>query len=298
MRYLMFVAWFAAMMHLANADGEELTIRAPSRDKIERIEQLLPPYDPATRTEANLLRAVLNRTRDRRRSLTEESMQLRDQLDGSRQLTDAQAAWCRDAVAAHNGRVQRLKEELDEFEGWARELTGDGQAGGSRLVQSKEKMIEIACLLLDSGAYDRSPNRTYCNEFVRDYSRIAYRYANFRGDRAVDILNHVQANPNEWTPLHSAGTPVIEAELKNAQDWANQGYLVLVASPNHVCAIMPGGLFPSGRWGMRTPQIPQAGQRVFSPDGKTKGHLSDGFRPQDMATLAIYVRYPQPNVGQ
>jgi hypothetical protein len=138
-----------------------------------------------------------------------------------------------------------------------------------------------------------------CNAFVSEALSSVYGIDDFKKDKASryfpdhianDIANYIQAHPQQWRPVGSAGN---QQALHEAQRLANEGYAVIAVraqvGQGHVALIIPGEVRLSAAWRMK---VPNSASMFLGKADQTYigGLLSKAWRPQDKGEVQIYYR--------
>lgn len=154
--------------------------------------------------------------------------------------------------------------------------------------RDRETLSKNAKSLVDSGRYAPDANGTKCNQFLQDFARDTFGYGGFDGLQANDMVMKMKSDA-EWKATEG---DTLQERLHAAQQYANEGYLVVIGYQNasgdgHVAVVVPGTEEMSGKWNMELPQTAQAGKSVYS--GR---HMGYGFGPELKDKVVIYVRRP------
>jgi hypothetical protein len=148
----------------------------------------------------------------------------------------------------------------------------------------KENLEQLSQLALDADFKARN-GLTFCNFFVRDVA-LGFGCEDFQGLMANEIVGLLENSPGEWTPLGQ--------EWATAQEWANQGYLVVYGAKakghGHVCIGVPGELKHSSSWKCKVPSVANVGKTNF-----TEKPLSYAWGADKKATVKAWAwKGPQP----
>jgi hypothetical protein len=288
----------------AQTSGTKITINYVIYPKVvfAQMESLLSELAREGKWSARSLFSKLTRQRQ-----VLERLHRQSQVWAGRQLSQADVA----AVNDHNAACAR---ELNA----SRTLVVKVQTYLWKFGrQSRFVMHHLAKTLVDSKRFDPRGDTTYCNQFVASFAQASYGYNGFNGllaDQCVDLLRSDKGRKDGWNLVldpNAKGDKAaaklnrnqIAQRLKDAQQRANDGYLVVVAWKDtrpitdkhprpigHIAVVVPGEMdksSASGKWWMRVPWIAQAGSKVFAKD-----KLSQGFGPNLMGETVIYYRKP------
>ncbi|HEV3026228.1 MAG TPA: hypothetical protein VG457_01565 [Planctomycetota bacterium] len=201
----------------------------------------------------------------------------------------------RDAVADRGKPVSPPSEEVRKLNSVAQSMLKDKKYDAELVRGPDGKPV------LDEKGKPRVL-RTYCNLFVADYAQEAFHHdwglhkTATQVKQANEIVDFLAKKQEGWEPIHEhrsndAGPSL--AEYKEAQEYANKGYLVIIGWKNpaggdgHVAVVVPGDeLVGPNSFGF-APTIAQAGKSKLAGES-----LSLGFVHDQANDLVIYYHKP------
>jgi hypothetical protein len=284
------------------AQSDPVVIKDPSPKNfqlMDTLDALCRVVSKSEDDEPGKLRETIASLRDRMNRLNKESVELM-----ARRLTDAD----QNEVDRHNAAVQKANADLDrcaeKLPALAEAFSQLLSAGEARVQQKATHMTAVAYFLAVSGRFDQDPKgngQTHCNQFAHAFAKLAFGYDGFEGKTANEIVADLRKREIGWDAVAGKN---LQERLKNARDWANEGYLVVASleeKPHgHIAIVVPGDLVKSGQWGLDVPEIAQAGrQRVVKERNKYgretmsvfgREAMSYGFEAKDKDKIEIFIR--------
>lgn len=139
-------------------------------------------------------------------------------------------------------------------------LTKSFELTGYRTMKNREALIDACCQTRENADIRPADGETFCNVAVA-YIATKMGCTELSGLLANDMIDYFSAKPDSWETI----------DLKNAQNMANQGSLVIAGHKDiphgHVCVIMPGIAKTSGHWNAQAPACINVGREVFIGKG-------------------------------